>query len=387
MATRYSGSLTVRISWVDRHDLYDASVSWKGGGPIKVMVGHPPASRLSVDSPEAYDSAAKAAIAFADDEYREFGISDMAEYDDSGVVVRRSPGGTARGPAAPVNQHRSRRPRAYAASGRQIGTIGDVNFPKYGGGPVLDNGDGTYSLEYVEPPSDDLDFADPHVRWTIYRHDLDPGVPSWGSLNDVARDAGQNPKELKRAFESDDPMQRAWAYETWAGHYGWHEFDSYPLTLTCVETSKRYNADLDCSSSVDATAAVPVVAAPVVAAPVVAAPVAAAPRTFMQSHDEILDYLASRGWAVKKSLKVPHATSPDGRVRLWFKSQAVYFTNGTHHELGNARSIFVDTRALTPEEFLRDVQGFVGLDPAYATAPGSVAAPNLARELWDQRRR
>jgi hypothetical protein len=343
--------------------------------------------RVPVDSPEAYDATAKAAISFADDECRECGIGDMAEYDDSGVIVRRSPTGPAHArahvpAAAPVNRS-PRPPHSARARGRQIGTIGDVNFPEHGGGPVLDNGNGTYSLEYVEPPSDDLDFADPHVRWTIYRLDLDPGVPSWGSLNDVARSAGQNPKELKRAFESDDPMQRAWAYETWAGHYGWHEFDSYPLTLTCIETSKRYDADLDCSSSVDAAAA-PVVAAPAVFA---AAPVVAAPRTFAQSHDEILDYLASRGWSVKKSLKVPHATSPDGRVRLWFKSQAVYFTNGTHHELGNARSIFVDTRVLTPEEFLRDVQGFVGLDPSYATAPGAAAPVNLARELWEQRRR
>jgi hypothetical protein len=383
MAIRYSGALIVRVTWSDRLNLYNATVSWEGGSR-RIQVGAPAYLRVPVDSPEAYDATAKAAISFADDECRECGIGDMAEYDDSGVIVRRSPTGPAHAraaaPAAAAPVKRSPRPRS--ASGRQIGTIGDVNFPEYDGGPVFDNGDGTYSAEYVEIPSDDLDFTDPNARWTVYRVDLDQSVPSWGSLNDVARSAGQNPKELKRAFESDDPMQRAWAYVTWAGHYGWHEFDSYPLTLTCVETAKRYDTDLGCSDSVDA--AVAHVAAPVVAAVPV---VAAAPRTFAQSHDEILDYLASRGWSVKKSLKVPHATSPDGRVRLWFKPQAVYFTNGTHHELGNARSIFVDTRALTPEEFLRDVQGFIGLDPSYAAAPGAAAPVNLARELWENRRR
>jgi hypothetical protein len=103
-------------------------------------------------------------------------------------------------------------------------------------------------------------------------------------------------------------------------------------------------------------------------------------RTYAKSHNEILDYLASRAWDVKKNLKVPHATSPDGRVRLWFKTQAVYFTNGTHHELGNARSLFADTRAMTPEQFLRDVQKFVGLDPTYAAETASVAHESAAAE-------
>jgi len=133
---------------------------------------------------------------------------------------------------------------------KQIGTIGDVNFPEYDGGPVYDRGDGTYYMEYVEIPSDDLDFGDPNARWTVYGVELDPGVPSWGSLKDVARTVGADPKELKAAFESDDPMARAGAYMDWAGHYGWHEFDSYPLTLTCAETAKRYDTDLGCFNKI-----------------------------------------------------------------------------------------------------------------------------------------
>jgi hypothetical protein len=51
-------------------------------------------------------------------------------------------------------------------------------------------------------------------------------------------------KELRDAFTSTNPMERAMAYETWAGHYGWHELDNYPLSLTRAEVEKRYDADL-----------------------------------------------------------------------------------------------------------------------------------------------
>lgn len=50
-------------------------------------------------------------------------------------------------------------------------------------------------------------------------------------------------------------------------------------------------------------------------------------RTFIQARKEILDTLAANGWTLSDThLKVPHATSPAGRYRLWFKAQAVYFT-------------------------------------------------------------
>ena len=50
-------------------------------------------------------------------------------------------------------------------------------------------------------------------------------------------------------------------------------------------------------------------------------------RTFIQARKEILDTLAANGWTLSDThLKVPHATSPAGRYRLWFRAQAVYFT-------------------------------------------------------------
>jgi hypothetical protein len=138
----------------------------------------------------------------------------------------------------------------------EIGQIGDVNFAEHGGGLVFRRPQrqediyGDCFLEYIEPPSDDLDFDDPNARWTVYRVDLDPDVPNWGDLKDVASTHGQDPKELAAAFASTNPMQRAWAYEAWAGHYGWNNFDSDPLQLTCAEMNERYEADLDCFGSI-----------------------------------------------------------------------------------------------------------------------------------------
>jgi hypothetical protein len=134
----------------------------------------------------------------------------------------------------------------------EVGHIGDVNWVEHGGGPVMIDRTGVYEpeLEYVEPPPDDLDFEDPKARWTIYRVVLDPEVPDWGDLEDVARTVGADPSELRADFTSEDPMKRALAYESWASHYGWHEFDQYPNSFTCAEMNERYDADLDCYSGI-----------------------------------------------------------------------------------------------------------------------------------------
>lgn len=60
-------------------------------------------------------------------------------------------------------------------------------------------------------------------------------------------------------------------------------------------------------------------------------------RTFDQARREILDALRAAGWSIKSDLKVPHATSPDGNLRLWFKAQAVHSTEGERHAFGDAR--------------------------------------------------
>lgn len=59
--------------------------------------------------------------------------------------------------------------------------------------------------------------------------------------------------------------------------------------------------------------------------------------TFSEKRDELLSYLKSVDWTVIgpsfNEMKVPHATSPDGTIRLWFKTQAIYAQVTPGHRL------------------------------------------------------
>lgn len=80
--------------------------------------------------------------------------------------------------------------------------------------------------------------------------------------------------------------------------------------------------------------------------------------TFAKARAAILDELEAMGWDLKRDLKVPHATSPDGELRLWFKPQAVWFTQSLgsyqRHDFKNARTIdYVhDIRKMTAAELI-----------------------------------
>jgi hypothetical protein len=81
--------------------------------------------------------------------------------------------------------------------------------------------------------------------------------------------------------------------------------------------------------------------------------------TFAAARNAVLDKLQKDGWKLSdRSLKIPHATSPDGQVRLWFKSQAVYYTFGNAHSMNGARSLHSDLRTMSPEDFVKDAEKF-----------------------------
>ena len=88
--------------------------------------------------------------------------------------------------------------------------------------------------------------------------------------------------------------------------------------------------------------------------------------TYAQAHAAILTILTQKGWTVNRNLKVPHATSPDGTLRLWFKAQAIYYsTNGSVKDFGSAHSLFAgDLRKGTAEGFyamiVRDTETLKG---------------------------
>lgn len=80
-----------------------------------------------------------------------------------------------------------------------------------------------------------------------------------------------------------------------------------------------------------------------------------APKTYAKAQLEIMDELTRQGWSVVKGLKVPHATSPDGRDRLWFKAQAIYHGKGTN--MGAARSLWLgDIRFGTAREWVEQIK-------------------------------
>jgi len=70
--------------------------------------------------------------------------------------------------------------------------------------------------------------------------------------------------------------------------------------------------------------------------------------TFAVQRDAILARLRAAGWDVKDGLKVPHATSRDGTVRYWFKTQAIYYeplrASRGHFDFGDAHSLVSDMR-------------------------------------------
>lgn len=85
-------------------------------------------------------------------------------------------------------------------------------------------------------------------------------------------------------------------------------------------------------------------------------------KTYAQAQSDILTNLANNGWTVSPSLKIPHATSPNGRLRLWFKPQAVWYTKvkpgersqfGGTHNFKDARSLSydLDIRKKDPDAF------------------------------------
>ena len=93
MATRYSGKLTIRIVFVDADNQYEARVSRQGKHLSTMYVGTPKVLPRSVDSPLAYDLAARAALNFLANHDEQTGMVsdrlDDAALDEAGFHIGR----------------------------------------------------------------------------------------------------------------------------------------------------------------------------------------------------------------------------------------------------------------------------------------------------------
>lgn len=169
---------------------------------------------------------------------------------------------------------------------RVIANLGDASPLEYGGYFVLVDDTDMYApeAEWLPPPRDEVgDDADADADdaiWTVYRFILEPctydpetGVLSdnefyprhaaWFAkpeserasrpqdttyLSDLVKFSGTSLAELLSGFCSQDPIERAKSWRLVGEYHGFHELDSYPLSLNRLEVIKRYPEFSDCIS-------------------------------------------------------------------------------------------------------------------------------------------
>jgi hypothetical protein len=160
-----------------------------------------------------------------------------------------------------------------------VGHIGDIDPIAHGGGFVYADDADIYPPEmtYFEPASDEnWERYGRNAQVTVYRLVLDPPrfktltekgkglyfsseeLPAserndtWYWYNEwyvkdlpgIAESVGSSTFSLLRGLMSKNPLHRAFVYGELIGHFGPHEFDSYPLQMTEKEAYKRYANEL-----------------------------------------------------------------------------------------------------------------------------------------------
>lgn len=60
-------------------------------------------------------------------------------------------------------------------------------------------------------------------------------------LESIAASFGASKLDLVMALCSEDPIERAWAYQAIGGHYGWLNFDGYPTVMSSEGLDKRWD--------------------------------------------------------------------------------------------------------------------------------------------------
>jgi len=110
--------------------------------------------------------------------------------------------------------------------------------------PMIDRGFLVYRT-----PLDRLKMVDGYLVPLRYRPEWPHPVERYDEwfhekMDEVAHSIGSTKEELETDFTSPDPIRRAWAYQAVGDHFGWENFDSYPLRLTKAEVKKRFGKEL-----------------------------------------------------------------------------------------------------------------------------------------------
>ena len=129
----------------------------------------------------------------------------------------------------------------------KIGSVGDVNPVDYGGGYVFYNlAQRDFYLEYTYGLEDGREHGEEHKPVEVYQIDLERTAAQfvrdhdWVDWGNVASSTGQPVDTYTNLDKLADPNYRAWVIYDAASHYGWHEFDSYPIRMSPSALEKRW---------------------------------------------------------------------------------------------------------------------------------------------------
>jgi hypothetical protein len=129
---------------------------------------------------------------------------------------------------------------------KTLANLGDVNPLDHGGFLVRSDGE----IVVIEPNDEDRKIEVYRFSNTLCYPIEGGGVSdnefhkdhsAWfdSGLDDVANSCDH--KDIEADLCSKDPIVRARAYQSIIGHWGIHEFDQYPITLTRTECRRMYN--------------------------------------------------------------------------------------------------------------------------------------------------
>jgi hypothetical protein len=139
-----------------------------------------------------------------------------------------------------------------------VGRIGDCNPINYGGGYIFVDKTGRYcpEAEWIYPVNTDKDESPvdvyrylledcTYVDGVLSDNKYHPEHHAWfeESVGAMAESFGEEKEWMIEKFCSDDPMERAFAWEEVGQYWGWENLDGYPLRLTYAEAEKRYSEE------------------------------------------------------------------------------------------------------------------------------------------------
>jgi hypothetical protein len=151
-----------------------------------------------------------------------------------------------------------------------IGTFGDVNPIRYGGGILYKDGD-SYRAVHFDPtdepdPDDECDEddedadcdGDGRLIVEVRSFDVEDNVItdlSWLDNKDwdgIADSISIDADDLRELATDPDPRVRLQVYQSVAGYWGWDNLDHYPDRMRADELEKRYGDDIEAAHAYQA---------------------------------------------------------------------------------------------------------------------------------------